>query len=153
MFGDLMNIEGTLWDEFERLRRDIDALLSPSSGFTSIRAVARGSFPAVNVGATPDAIQVYLFAPGIDTSTLNVSIQRNLLNVSGERRIPPPAQGKEQERYHIQERFSGDFHRVINLSDDVDPSKVNAVYRNGVLTVTVARQEQVKPRQIEVRSS
>ena len=88
MFGDLMNFEGSLWDEFERLRRDIDALFSPSLGFASIRAVARGSFPAVNIGATPEAVHVYLFAPGLDMSKVDVSMQRNLLTIAGERKVP-----------------------------------------------------------------
>lgn len=150
MFGNLMSTNGDLWDEFERMRREIDAIFNPGFGFNSIRAVARGSFPLVNVGATPEAVQIYLFAPGLDMNTLEVSIQSNLLTVSGERKIAEaPAEGKNG--YHLRERFQGRFRRVISLSDDVNPDKVEAVYRDGILYVTVAKQEVAKPRQIQVK--
>jgi HSP20 family protein len=152
MLGDLMSIEGTLWDEFERLRRDIDALFSPGLGLASIRAVARGSFPPLNVGATPEAVHVYLFAPGLDMNQVDVSIQRNLLTISGERKITAP-EATGEGGYHLRERFTGSFRRVVSLPDDVNPDQVNAVYRNGVLSVTVAKQAVAKPRQIEVKSA
>jgi HSP20 family protein len=104
MLGDLMSIEGTLWDEFERLRRDIDALFSPGLGLASIRAVARGSFPPLNVGATPEAVHIYLFAPGLDMNKVDVSIQRNLLTISGERKITAP-EATGEGGYHLRERL------------------------------------------------
>lgn len=152
MFGNLMSLEGNLWDEFERLRREVDSLFSPGIGFANIRAVARGSFPAINIGTTPEAVHVYLFAPGLDMNSVDVSIQRNLLTVSGERKKSPPESGS-QGVYYLNERFGGSFRRVISLSDDVNPERVNAVYRNGVLTITVAKQEAAKPRQIEIKSA
>lgn len=152
MFDDLMSLERSLWDDFRRLEREMDALFTPGWGRTSIRAAARGSFPAINVGVTAEAAQVYIFAPGLDMNTLDLSIQRNLLTVSGERQIHTPKSG-ERAGYHLQERFSGNFRRVISLPEDVDPDQVNAVYRNGILNVTIGKREAAKPRQIQVKSA
>lgn len=151
MFEDLMALERSLWDDFRRLEREMDALFAPGWGRTSIRAVARGSFPAINVGVTPEAARVYIFVPGLDMNTLDLSIQRNLLTISGERKVAEPKSGK-QAGYHLRERFSGGFRRVIGLPEDVDPDQVSAVYRNGILHVTIGKREAAKPRQIQVTS-
>ena len=148
MFGDLLSWESGLWNEFQRMQRELDALFNPL-GRTNIRAVAWGSFPPVNVGSTPEAVHVYAFAPGLDMNTLDLSIQRSLLTLAGERKGEAQESGPSAG-YHLQERFNGAFRRVISLPDDVDPDRVNATYRNGVLYVTIAKQEAAKPRQIQV---
>lgn len=154
MFANLINMQGSLWDDFQRLQREMGTLFSPGWGRTSIRAGVRGSFPAINVGTTPEAVQVYLFAPGLDMNTLDLSIQRNLLSVSGERNVTPPESGEQaQAGYYLQERFSGSFRRVISLPEDVDPEQVNATYRHGVLSITVGKREAAKPRQIQVKNA
>lgn len=147
MFGDLLSWEGGLWNEFQRMQREMDSLFN--LGRSNIRAVAWGSFPAVNVGSTADTVQVYAFAPGLDMSTLDLSIQRNLLTIAGERKVAEQESGPKAG-YHLRERFNGTFRRVISLPDDVDPDKVNATYRNGVLYISIAKHEAAKPRQIQV---
>lgn len=147
MLGNLFNLEGDLWGEFQRLQREMDDLFNWTWGQGNIRAVAPGTYPAINIGETPDAVNVYVFAPGIDPSKLDLSIQRNLLTISGERRTSEP-EGKAQS--YLRERFNGSFRRVISLPDDIDPNQVNATYRNGVLGVIIARHEAAKPRQIQV---
>jgi HSP20 family protein len=152
MFEDLMSFEGGLWNEFQRLQREMDALFGPVFGRPSIRAVARGSFPAINVGTTPETVQVYMFAPGLDMNTLDLSIQRNLLTIAGERKLAEPEAGA-QAGYHLRERFDGTFRRVISLPEDVNPDQVSATYRDGVLTIGIGKQEVAKPRQIQVTSA
>jgi HSP20 family protein len=98
------------------------------------------------VGATPKVLDVYLFAAGLDPKSLNISIQQNLLTVSGERRVPM----NEKATYYRQERFSGEFRRVITLPDDTDPDRVEARYRDGVLQISVQRRASAGPRQIQV---
>jgi HSP20 family protein len=85
-------------------------------------------------------------------SKVDVSIQRNLLTISGERKITAP-EATGEGGYHLRERFTGSFRRVVSLPDDVNPDQVNAVYRNGLLNVTVAKQAVAKPRQIQVKST
>lgn len=83
MYTSLLSAPGGLFAEFDRLQRELQqAFTTPSS----IRAVARGSFPAVNIGSTPTSIEVYAFAPGIDPATLEVNVDRGVLSIAGERR-------------------------------------------------------------------
>lgn len=147
MFGRATNIEGSLLDEFRRMEREMDELLGRSQWPAEIRSVARGTYPPVNVGATAEAVHVYLFVSGLDPQALDVSMQNNLLTVSGER----PASTRDDASYYRKERFGGPFRRVITLPEDVDPEQVEARYRDGVLHVQIKRREAARPRQIPVR--
>ena len=91
-------------------------------------------------------------APGLNAAAIQLTIDRGLLIISGERESALPAAGQECSLY-AQERFSGPFRRVINLPDDVDPSKVDASYKDGVLRVTLHKREASKPRRIELTRS
>lgn len=147
MFGSLNSLEGSLFDEFRRMEREMDQLFGAGPWPKGIRAVARGTYPPVNVGSTPDQIDVYLFAAGVNPKSLDISIQQSLLTVDGERRLIT----EEGGNYYRKERFDGAFHRVVTLPEDVDPDKVDATYREGVLHITIQRRESAKPRQIEVK--
>jgi HSP20 family protein len=147
MFSSLFGgFDTSLLDEFRRLESEMDQLFGRGSLPAGIRAMRRGTFPPINVGATPERVEVYLFAAGLDPKSLDISIQQNLLAVSGERKVPVD----EAADYYRQERFDGEFRRVITLPDDVDPDRVEAKYRDGVLQITVQRREAVRPRQITV---
>lgn len=147
MFGSLMSSFDTgLFDEFRRFESEMDDLFGRTPWSSGIRAVRRGTFPPVNIGSTPERVDVYLFAAGLDPKSLDISIQQNLLTVSGSHKVPV----SEEADYYRRERFDGDFRRVIALPDDVDPSRVDAKYRDGLLQITVQRQESVRPRQITV---
>ncbi len=147
MFGNLRNFEGSLFNELKRLEQEMDQLLGRSAWPASIRSVARGTYPPINVGSTPETVNVYVFAAGLDPETLDISIQQNLLSVSGERKVVV----KEDASYYRQERFDGAFRRVITLPDDVDPDRVNAKYQDGILQISVERQQAAKPRRIQVQ--
>lgn len=146
MLGYLSGFNTDLFDEFDRMRQRMDGLFGGWPGATGIRSMSGGAFPTVNVGASPEQVDVYVFAAGIDPSSLDISLQQNLLSIAGERKIDAP----EDVQFYRQERFGGDFRRTITLPDDVDPDQVKASYRDGVLHITVQRRETVKPRQIEV---
>jgi HSP20 family protein len=147
MFTNPSGLEGSLFDEFRRMEQEMDQLFGRGPGQTGIRAVARGTYPPINLGSTPDQVDVYLFAAGVDPKSLDISIQHNLLTIDGERRLIT----EEGADYYRKERFDGPFHRVVTLPEDVDPEKVEASYRDGVLRITIKRRESSKPRQIEVK--
>jgi HSP20 family protein len=147
MFGSFSSLQGSLFDEFWRLHHEAEEALA--DGLTSssgLRSWPRGTYPAINVVQTPTQVQVYLFAPGIDPKQLNVSIQQNLLTIEGQR----PRASESKATYYRQERFGGQFHRAISLSDDIDPQLVEASYRDGIVQITLHRREAAKPRQIEI---
>ncbi len=147
MLGYIGNLDGGLFDQFRRLEREMDQMFSGGSTPNGIRAVARGTYPPVNIGSSADQVDVYLFAAGIDTKSLNITVQQNLLTIDGERN----SQVREEADYFRRERFGGPFHRVITLPDDADAEKVDASYRDGILRISVKRREARKPRQIEVK--
>jgi HSP20 family protein len=147
MFGSFTQFENSLFDDFRRMEREMDDLFGRWPWPIGIRSAARGSFPPVNIGATPNEVDVYLFTPGVDPKTLDISIQQNVLSVSGERKLPRT----ENADYYRQERFNGEFRRAITLPEDVDPDRVEARCENGILHVKVQRREAAKPRQIEVK--
>lgn len=135
-----------LFGEFDRLQRQMASLLG---GFpSSIRSSRFGVFPPVNIGTTDDSIDIVAFAPGIKRDKLEVSIDKGLLTISGERE----AMGADPEvRVYAQERFVGTFRRVVELPQTADPDKVEARYANGCLTISVGKRESSKPRAITVQ--
>ncbi|MDN7908678.1 Hsp20/alpha crystallin family protein [Burkholderia cepacia] len=137
-----------LFSEFDRLQQQMAQLLG---GFpSSIRAGRLGAFPQINIGATDESIEIVAFAPGINAAELDVSIDKGLLTISGERKSTQPGTGSEMRTY-AQERFAGAFRRVIELPDTADPDKVQARYENGCLSISVGRRESSKPRAITIR--
>ncbi|MCP3870303.1 MAG: Hsp20/alpha crystallin family protein [Gammaproteobacteria bacterium] len=146
MFDSLINPEGSLFNDFRRMQLEMDELIANGRWPSSIRAVAQGTFPPINVGTTPDRVDVFVFVPGIDSSSLDISIQRNLLTIAGVRRLIT----EEGANYYRNERFDGEFRRVITLPEDVDQEHVEADYTNGVLHVVIQRREVARPKQIPV---
>ena len=146
MFGSLTSYE-SIFDELRRMEKELGEVFGRWDAPAGIRSVSRGTFPPTNVGANSKTVDVYLFAPGLDSKALNISLQQNLLLVSGERRLPVD----EKATYYRKERFEGEFRRVITLPDDVDPDRVEAKYRDGVLQISLQRKEVARPRQIQVQ--
>jgi HSP20 family protein len=135
-----------LFAEMDRLQRQLQQAFEVSP---SIRGFARGGFPALNVAGTADSAEIYAFAPGLDPASLNVQVERGVLSVSGERSGTVPGDEAEAS-VHLNERFAGRFHRVVTLTDDLDPNAVQATYRDGVLHISIRRREAAKPRRINV---
>jgi len=154
MYESMLNFPGSLFGEFDRLRRELDEVFGGVGLPTSIRSVAPGTFPALNVGNTPGSQEIYAFAPGLDPSKIDVTIDRGVLTLSGERPSPLPSDEEARERrlsVYSRERPYGSFKRAITLPDDVDPAHVNASYRDGVLHISIARRESAQPRRIAIQ--
>lgn len=136
-----------IFSELSRLQREIQ------QGFEmepSIRGIGRSGFPALNVGRTPQAVDLYAFAPGLDADKIEVNLEKGVLTISGERAGNLPAR-EEKAAVHINERFAGRFRRVVNLPDDIDPNSVTAAYSDGVLHISLKRQESALPRRIAIQ--
>lgn len=135
-----------IFADLDRLQREMQQVfdLSPS-----IRGFGRGGFPALNIGGTPQSVEIYAFAPGLDPAKIDVNIDRGVLTIEGERASSLP--DDEKTAVHINERFAGRFRRVVSLPDDVDPEGISARYRDGVLNLSIRRRESALPRRIEVK--
>jgi HSP20 family protein len=138
-----------LFAELNRMQSLLDQVFPTST--SSIRSQAGASFPVLNVGTTPEAVEIQALAPGLDLDKLEITVDRGLLVIAGERKSQLPADtGGERATVYAHERFTGKFRRVVSLPDDADPARVDATYRDGVLRISVAKRESSLPRRIEV---
>jgi HSP20 family protein len=152
MYATFLNPPASLFGQFDRLRRELDQVFGETGAPSAIRSVAPGTWPAINVGNTPSSVEVYAFAPGLDAAKIEVTLDRGVLRLSGER-LPasPLEEGKVKRNVYTRERGVGSFSRAVTLPDDVDPNQVKASYRDGVLQVSVARRAEAQPRRIAVQ--
>ncbi len=150
MYESTLHHPNSLFSQFERLRRELDDVFGVPGLPSSIRSVAPGSGPAINIGRTPGSVEIYAFAPGLDASKLEVTLDRGVLRIAGERKSGIP-DGNTKLQVYTRERGAGSFSRAIALPDDVDPAQVNASYRDGVLQVSIARRASAQPQRITVQ--
>ena len=110
----------------------------PSSGTWSLR---------MDVAETDDAITVKADIPGVDPKAVDITVDDGVLSLKGERTSETEDHG---ENYHRSERFHGTFSRSVKLPSTVDLENILAEAKDGVLTITLAKKAEAKPRQVEV---
>jgi HSP20 family protein len=111
--------------------------------------VGAGVFPPMNITQDDDNFYLRAEIPGIKPNELSISAVRNRVSLAGKREIQ-----REHERvsYHRKERADGNFNRTVTLPAEVDAERVDARYADGILTITLPKAEETKPRQITVRT-
>lgn len=137
--------ERSLFDDFDRLQSEMNRLFGdwPASG---IRAGRAGAWPAIDIGATPEEVHVFVHAPGLSAADIELSLAQNNLTIAGKRGLPAQAEGT----WYLRERFDGEFRRVVTLPEDIDPERVEASYRDGILHVRISRRATSSPRRITI---
>jgi HSP20 family protein len=143
--------ELTPWSASDRwgtLRDELNSFfeLPLWSGFSRAGQLFTGWSPALDLYQSTDNIVAVVELPGMRKEDIEISLHDGTLTISGERKRESP-DGDKAERT---ERYVGTFRRSIALPTRVDASKVNATYRDGILTVTLPKAEEVKPKQIQV---
>ncbi|MFP3871057.1 MAG: Hsp20/alpha crystallin family protein [Syntrophobacteria bacterium] len=134
--------------EMERLQRDMNRLMD--SFFGSRRGVRdAGVFPAINMSEDAENFYIRAELPGVASQDIEITTKDNNLIIKGERKI---AIEGEKVSYHRREREAGIFRRIVSLPGRVDTNNVSAVCKNGVLTITLPKAAEARPRQIEVKS-
>ena len=111
---------------------------------------AEGFAPRTNIQETDNSLSLTFELPGMDKKDIKVTLVDGVLTVSGKREV---SQKAESDHYHRHEIASGEFSRSFTLPDTVNADKISADYKNGLLEVTLAKLEEVKPKQIEVQVS
>lgn len=145
--------EATSWDSFNQLtniRDEINRLFDFPLGEWSHDTEFFGWAPAVDVFEDKDNLIVKVELPGMNKEDIDISLHQGTVIVSGERKLENQVDEGEVSR---SERFFGRFQRAVQLSKPVDPNKVTATYKDGILTVTLAKTEESKPKQISVKAS
>ncbi len=106
--------------------------------------------PAIDIDENNDAFVVIADLPGLTKKDISINIKENMLTISGERKIEKK---DENKNYCRSERRYGSFKRSFQLTDQVIADKISASFKSGVLTVTVPKAEEVKPKEIEIKVS
>lgn len=103
--------------------------------------------PAVDITETENEYQLVAEVPGMDKKAIKLSLENNVLNISGEKKSELKQEGRE---YHRVERSYGKFERSFRLPHEVKSDAISAKYDNGILTVTVPKAEEAKPKEISI---
>jgi len=140
------------WDplnEMNRLRSETDRLLGRYDGGEPRRPGA-AVFPPLNLWEDENNLHVEAELPGFELSHLEIYVTGgNQLSIRGERKPPE----REGGTWHRQERGFGSFSRMVELPAVVESEGVSAEFKHGVLTITLPKHEEAKPRRIEVKAS
>lgn len=139
-----------VFDQLDAMQRLLSRSLGIEGSPGTIRSVAQGAFPEINVGRTAKSLEVFVFAPGLEAPSIDVVVERNVLKVSGARSSRIPRSDNNVQLY-ANERPEGKFVRAVSLPDDADTSRVEAKYKDGILRVSVALVEPAQPQRITVQ--
>ena len=124
---------------FAELAGEIDRFFGNAASY-------RSSYPSLDVSETDDSYEVRAFLPGVPKEAIEVELDRNVLKIKGK----VERQEEEGAVYHIRERFTGEFERSFRLGAPLASDSVKAEYRDGVLTLSIRKAEEARPRQIEI---
>ena len=143
--------EISTWPSFDRwatLRDEMNSLFElPSMGNLARQTqLFSGWSPALDLYQDNDNVVAVVEVPGMRKEDIDISLHDGMLTIAGERQTSA-GEGENAERT---ERFSGKFRRSITLPTRVDAGKVSATYKDGILTVTLPKAEEAKPKKVEV---
>lgn len=136
------------WDPLRDLQREVGRLFENLEPIQAWRA--QRHFPAINLYDTGDSYVLSAELPGMTAEELDLALTGETLTLRGERKRPV---GVPEENFRRQERQFGRWARTITLPERVDGSRVNAGFAHGILTVTLPKAEEAKPRHITVSST
>jgi len=139
--------------ELDNLRREIDEAFR---GFGTGRPFATAfltpastrRFPPVNLSEDEGEVYIQVLLPGVDPTRIDLSVLRNTVTIAGERKPPT---GQEGKVVHRSEAWAGKFSRTVELPVDVDPARIKAEYKDGILCVAMAKAEHAKPKKIDIK--
>ena len=132
------------FDALFNLQRALEARLA--SEWLQNQTTSRGPFPPINVFQQGGDILAIIELPGIDKDSLQIQAQENTIRVAGTKAISYA----EGVSVHRRERISGEFDRTLSLPVELDPDRIKAEYRDGILALFLPRSERDKPRTIPI---
>lgn len=142
-----------LFSQFERMRRDMDQLMSGETPWW--RAQTRSgyrtyTYPSLNLYNDGEGFVLRAEVPGVEPTSLDVEVTGDTLTIRGERKLPELAEGAS---YHRRERDGGEFSRSITLPDRVHSGKVAASCSDGILEIHLPFAEEAKARKVNIKTS
>ena len=140
------NPAGTYLPNRDPFARMLEGIFGENLG-TSEDVSNRAWAPAVNIRETDNAFFVEAELPGLTKDDIDITLENNMLKLSGERRFEKDV---SEKNYHRVERSYGNFLRTFSLPSEVDAEGVKASFKDGVLTIEIPKAEQAKPRKISI---
>jgi HSP20 family protein len=145
----------TRWDPFneltslqDRFNQMLNQQFFRGFGPSTEQSLTAAKFiPPVNIFEDEQTINIEAEVPGIQEKDLDISLENNVLTISGERKLENE---EKKENFHRIERSYGRFTRSFTLPPTVDAENVNAEFNNGVLKITLNKREEAKPKQIKI---
>ncbi len=141
----LAELTNKIWDPLEavsQIRNEMNRMFRERTGFPA--------FPALNIWAGENQAVVTAEMPGVDPQDIDISVEENVLYLSGSRKWDEP---KAEDVVHRVECPNGSFSRTLKLPFRVDADRIQATCSKGVLTVVLPRAEQDKPKKIQVKAA
>ena len=132
------------FDALLGLQRALDARLA--SDWLRDATASRGPFPPINVFQQGDDFVAIVELPGVNKDDLNIQVKENTIRLSGKKSV----EYKGGASVHRRERVSGEFDRTLSMPVRIDPERVKAEYRDGILAVFLPRAESDKPRTVKI---
>jgi len=138
-------------DEFQNLRKEMDKRFN-----RFYRSVAEDSegvcecYPMVDIEETKDDFTIYAELPGVSKDNVKINMADDTLKISGEIKEP---EKKEERKFHRIERSYGKFQRSFSLPMQIQSDKVKAYFKDGILTITMPKKEEVKQKEISISVS
>jgi HSP20 family protein len=135
--GELARLHGEMDDLFDSFFRGLDR---PFFGYKA--------WPTIDIAEEDDAIVVKAEVPGCKAEDIDISVHGNMLTISGEKKLSE--EKKEKGYYHVESTY-GNFRRELSLPTDVDPAKIDAVCKDGILSITLPKAEKAKTVKVKVK--
>lgn len=137
------------WDPFRELNSfgQVGRLFDRFPGWSESGATTGAWSPNVDIFESENELVVKAELPGIDPKDVELNVENNVLSISGHRKLEFE---DKKENYHRVERAYGSFSRSFSLPRLIDETKIEAEYKDGVLTVHIPKHEKAKPRQIKI---
>ena len=133
----------------QRMERLFDEMVGSGLWRSSQERPLRGSWvPAVNILEKQDAMVITADLPGLKAEDVEVTVEQGTLSIRGERKLEEKQEG---ETLHRVERVYGLFERTFTLPNTVDPTKIEARFKNGEMTLTLPKREESKPRSVKIK--
>ncbi|MCX7727437.1 MAG: Hsp20/alpha crystallin family protein [Chitinispirillaceae bacterium] len=138
----LWNVD--LWNEMERLRREVNRLFSDTVG-----SVFTTTYPLVNIYEDKDNVVVTAELPGMNKENINITYNEGILTISGKRELPEYVKKMTAIR---QERATGSFEKTVRIPVKIEQEKITASFTDGILTITLPKAEEAKPKTIHIEA-
>jgi len=135
--------------ELSTFRREMDRVWDSFFGERPLARIwEREWAPSLDLSETKDNFVVKAEVPGMNAKDINISLTGDLLTIKGEKK---QEKEEKEEDYHLVERSYGAFSRSVRLPTEVESSKIEASYKNGILNITLPKSEKVKAKEVKIK--